>query len=398
MARNTIKVWLLVHKWTSLICTAFLLLLCLTGLPLIFHHELDHLLDNAVDAPAMPAGTAHADLDRVIDAGKRQRPGEVVQFVVWDRDEPDLVELLMAVSIDAPPENNRLVVVDARTAQVLGEPRTQEGLTYILFKLHTDMFAGLPGLLFLGVMGLLFAAAIVSGVVVSGPFMRRLDFGTVRENRSARTRWLDLHNLLGVVTLTWALVVGATGVINTWAELIFKYWQADQLAAMVAPYRDKPPPSAALTPAQAAINVAREAAPGMAPRFIAMPGTPFSSRHHYAVFMRGDAPLTARLLRPVLVDAETGAVTAVRDLPWYMTTLLVSQPLHFGDYGGMPLKIIWALLDVVTIIVLGSGLYLWLARRRSSIDVRLAEIEEAEALAPPASTSTTAASTASGAR
>jgi uncharacterized iron-regulated membrane protein len=85
-------------------------------------------------------------------------------------------------------------------------------------------------------------------------------------------------------------------------------------------------------------------------------------------------------------------------LPWYMTTLLVSQPLHFGDYGGMPLKIIWALLDVVTIIVLGSGLYLWLARRRSSIDVRLAEIEEAEALAPPASTSTTAASTASGAR
>jgi uncharacterized iron-regulated membrane protein len=235
-------------------------------------------------------------------------------------------------------------------------------------------------MLFLGAMGLLFAAAIVSGVVVYGPFMRRLDFGTVRENRSARTQWLDLHNLLGVVTLTWALVVGVTGVINTWAELIVKVWQADQLASMVAPNRDKPPP-AALTPAQAAIDVARQAAPGMEPRFIAMPGTHFSSRHHYAVFMRGDAPLTARLLKPVLVDAETGALTAVRDLPWYMTTLLVSQPLHFGDYGGMPLKIIWALLDVVTIIVLGSGLYLWLARRRSSIDVRLAEIEEAEALA-----------------
>jgi uncharacterized iron-regulated membrane protein len=385
MARKTIKVWLLVHKWTSLVCTVFLLLLCLTGLPLIFHHELDHLLDNAVDAPAMPAGMAHADLDRVIDAGKRQRPEEVVQFVVWDRDEPDLVHLLMAASVDAPPENNRLVVIDARTAQVLGEPRTQEGLIYILFKLHTDMFAGLPGLLFLGAMGLLFAAAIVSGIVVYGPFTRRLDFGTVRESRSARTRWLDLHNLFGIVTLTWALVVSVTGVINTWADLILKVWQADQLATMVAPYRDKPSPPA-LTPAQAAINVAHEAAPGMAPRFMAMPGTSFSSRHHYAVFMRGDAPLTARLLKPVLVDAETGAVTAVRDLPWYMTTLLVSQPLHFGDYGGMPLKIIWALLDVVTIIVLGSGLYLWLARRRSSIDTRLAEIEEAEALAVPRTT------------
>ncbi len=32
----------------------------------------------------------------------------------------------------------------------------------------------------------------------------------------------------------------------------------------------------------------------------------------------------------------------------------------------MPLKIIWALLDLVTIAVLGSGLYLWIARRRTA--------------------------------
>ena len=30
----------------------------------------------------------------------------------------------------------------------------------------------------------------------------------------------------------------------------------------------------------------------------------------------------------------------------------------------MPLKIIWALLDVMTIVVIGSGLYLWIAKRR----------------------------------
>jgi uncharacterized iron-regulated membrane protein len=47
-----------------------------------------------------------------------------------------------------------------------------------------------------------------------------------------------------------------------------------------------------------------------------------------------------------------------------MTALFVSQPLHFGDYGGMPMKIIWALLDVLTIIVLASGLYLWVKKRK----------------------------------
>ena len=34
MQRSTIRAWFLAHKWTSIICTAFLLMLCLTGLPL----------------------------------------------------------------------------------------------------------------------------------------------------------------------------------------------------------------------------------------------------------------------------------------------------------------------------------------------------------------------------
>jgi uncharacterized iron-regulated membrane protein len=33
--------------------------------------------------------------------------------------------------------------------------------------------------------------------------------------------------------------------------------------------------------------------------------------------------------------------------------LLISQPLHFGDCGGVPLKILRALLDLVTIVVFG---------------------------------------------
>ncbi len=38
MTARTVRIWRLVHQWTSLISTIFLLLLCLKGLPLIFHH------------------------------------------------------------------------------------------------------------------------------------------------------------------------------------------------------------------------------------------------------------------------------------------------------------------------------------------------------------------------
>uniref|UniRef100_UPI0036D282F7 PepSY domain-containing protein n=1 Tax=Pseudomonas sp. MD330_10 TaxID=3241254 RepID=UPI0036D282F7 len=46
MKSTTFRRWSFVHTWTSLICTVFQLLLALTGLPLVFHHEDDHLLGN----------------------------------------------------------------------------------------------------------------------------------------------------------------------------------------------------------------------------------------------------------------------------------------------------------------------------------------------------------------
>lgn len=357
----SIRAWSWVHKWTSLVCMVFMLIVCVTGLPLVFREEIEHLT-HEVEAPDLPEGTPRVTLDAVAQAARERRPHDVIRFMSWDAEEhPDLTLVSMARALDAPPDDHKPVVLDTRTAQVLDEPATDSGFMHVMLKLHTDLFAGLPGTLFLGAMGLLLIASLVSGVVLYYPFTRRMAFGEVRTVRSLRTRWLDLHNLLGIATLVWALVVGATGAINTLSQIIVGIWQADQMAEMIAPYRGMPPADRPGS-IDAALDTARRAAPDMDVRFVAFPGTAFSSPHHYTVFMHGRTPLTSRLLKPVLVDAQTGQLTDMRDMPWYVKTLLLSQPLHFGDYGGLPLKIVWALLDLVTIVVLGSGIYLWLCK------------------------------------
>jgi len=371
LGQRAIRNWYLVHKWTSIVSTAFLLMLCVTGLPLIFYHELEHALGLAPDVRDMPADAPLANLDDIVARGLAANPGEVVQYVSWDDDGEPIVYL--TTGADEMSTDITSTMFDARTGEILDAPPFNEGPLYFLYELHTDMFAGLPGMLFLGLMGLLFVVALVSGVVVYAPFMRKLEFGTVRRHRSTRLKWLDMHNLLGIVTLAWALVVGLTGVINTLSTPILQYWQYDQLAEMVKPY-DGLPPVQDLGSVDAAVATARQAAPDMRPSFVAYPGTIVSSNHHYAVFMQGATPFTSKLLKPALIDAQTGDLTDMRTMPWYATLLLLSQPLHFGDYGGMPMKNIWALLDIVTIIVLGSGLYLWLGRRRTSSDIQAAEI------------------------
>ena len=231
------------------------------------------------------------------------------------------------------------------------------------------MFLGLPGELFLGVMGLLFVVAIVSGVVLYAPFMRRLAFGAVRRAGAPRIKWLDLHNLIGAVTLVWLLAVGVTGVINTISLPLFTAWRAQVMPELITPHLGKPP-LAKLADVDDVVAAARRALDGNTPASIVFPTEArFGTPRHFIVWTKGTTPITSRLFTPAMLDAETGQLVTARGLPWYLRALQVSRPLHFGDYGGLPLKIIWALLDLAAIVVLASGVYLWLGKRRPSRNV-----------------------------
>lgn len=361
--------WSRLHRWSSLICTLFLLVLCLTGLPLIFSAEIDRAFDSTPhDAPR--AGMAAPSLDRLIAVGRARYPGQVV-ISLFRQDDAPMIVLRMAPSLEAvhaDPALEHLLVFDAHSGRLLREGSrpalSARSPTALLLALHRSLLAGLWGELFLGVMGLIFVVAIVSGVVLYGSFTRKLPFGAQRRNRGARIAWLDLHNLLGIATLAWALAVGATGVMNTLAVPLFGVWQKSEVDASLKAYTGRQVVGQDhLASAQGAVETALQALPGSTMLSIGFPNAHEGSPWHYTVWLKGGAPLTSRLFNPVLVDARSGRLTTVVTMPWYLRLLEVSRPLHFGDYGGMPFKLIWALFDLVTIAVLISGFYLWWFRR-----------------------------------
>lgn len=375
MTSNGLRNWYLVHKWSSLVCTLFLLTLCVTGLPLIFHEELEDVLGYNAPLPEVPAGTQSPSLDSIIASVLASRPGEVVQSVSFEDDRPVVIvgTVKQLTSVDAHYQP-----VDLRTGALVAPPPQDEGFLWVMEEMHVRLFAGQMGTYFIGVMGVLFLAAIVSGVVVYVPFMRKLDFGAVRRDRSTRIKWLDTHNLVGIGITAWLTVVGVTGAFNTLDRPLATEFRDGQLHDMMAPYLNAPPLTH-LGSLDAAVATALAASPGMEVATIAYPGTFFSTPHHYDVFMRGSSPVTARLLKPTLVDAETAALTDTRDMPLHIRALFISRPLHFGDYGGILLKIVWALLDAACITVLVTGLYLWWGRRRVTLEKRVAEIESGAA-------------------
>jgi uncharacterized iron-regulated membrane protein len=380
------RFWDWTHTWSSLVCTACMLVVCLTGLPLIFSDEIAGLNGRHFVQAELPADAPRASTDAVAAAALAQVPGKVPLYLFAEADEPSLWYVKLDTRVDTDERHAVLVAVDARDASVLGLPAFDEGFMAVMYRLHVDLFAGMPGKLFLGLMGLLLVVAIVSGVVLYPPYMRKLEFGTVRHTRGGRIRWLDLHNLLGMVTLCWALVVGVTGVVNTWADLILKAWQQEQMARLASGDAARVLDGDATTAAAArqggesqfALQQALCAAPDLQLEMMAWPGTLLSTKEHFAVILRGDTPLTSELREALLVDPQTGDVLRAGERPWYVTLFQLSQPLHFGDYGQLPLKLLWAALDLMTIVLLGSGVYLWIARRRREVGARQRLVGEAQ--------------------
>lgn len=359
-----------IHKWSSLACTLFLLVACLTGLPLVFGDEIDDWLSTDPPYQQLPADTPRVDLDRIVRASAERYPNDIIISLSIDDDDPKTV-VFMAPSWDAFTRDQNtahFLRFDARTALLLKEskPINERRMTPtgFILQLHRNLFMSAAGEYLLIAVALAFGASLVSGAIIYGPFMRRLDFGTIRRHRSPRIKWLDLHNLLGIIALVWMSVVGATGLMNELSSPLFTLWRSE-VRTTLSHRTGAPMDKDRITSLQAAYETAQNAVPGMFVSSVIFPGGAFSTPYHYVFWAKGSTPLTQKLFQPILVDAGHGGFDGFLSMPWYLRLLELSRPLHFGNYGGMPLKFLWALLDIATIVILGSGLYLWAVRLRT---------------------------------
>ncbi len=368
MKASTLRTWIWVHKWSSIVGSALLLLLCVTGLPLIFHEEIEHATEPPPRATgervASNAGARSPTLGDFAAHALAEGRGAHLNFVLLERGEP-YVRVGTSDTLNPGRDEGYTHWYDRVSGDVLEPPPPHDGgFIDVMLHLHTDLYVGLPGTLLIGSMGLLLAVALVSGVVLYAPFMRRLEFGTVRHESSPRARWLDIHNLLGIVTLVWLFVVGITGTISALEVPLGQLWRNNGLLPMIRQHAGGEA-TESQAPLESVLRAVHDNAPGTEPASIIYPGMTISGPGHFLVIVHGDPPATSRIVRAILVDAASARVVSQAVMPWYVQALSFSQPLHFGDYGGLPMKILWALLDVLAIIVLGSGLYLWVGRSRA---------------------------------
>ncbi|MEM1436914.1 MAG: PepSY-associated TM helix domain-containing protein, partial [Pseudomonadota bacterium] len=296
-SKRSLRRWLWVHEWTSLISTIFVLIACITGLPLVFHHELEALFASE----QIQAATEERSFDALIEAAEVAHPGHVAQMVLRQQTDPGATMIALGETIDAPLESALMARVANADGAVLDAAGVYDGVLGTITQIHVELLSGQFGMLFLGLMTLLLLVAIISGVVLYAPFMGNRAFATVRDG-DVRRRWFDLHNALGMVLALWLFVVSITGAINTIGSPLIQMWLMTGMQDAVATDMAEPiAPEAQQTSFQDAYNLAQQRMPDTDFFFAMFPGNGYSSDRHYLIFNTGRDPLSSRLFKPVIV-------------------------------------------------------------------------------------------------
>ncbi len=215
MHASTLRTYKTVHTWTGIVAGLALFIAFYAGALTMFKQPLQRWL--SPPAASAPAGSTQADalIARTLAEHPAAQPDFTLhlqnqalpQHITWQRrgSAPQAATLAPdgGVHLGPPPGSPLPDWIDVvhRTA---GLP------------LSLDWGAGI-----LGMVSAAYVLAIVSGIVVLWPTLVQ-DFFALRVGRNRKRMWLDAHNVIGIVSLPFHLIMAISGVVFGLHDIIYE--------------------------------------------------------------------------------------------------------------------------------------------------------------------------------
>jgi len=355
--------WNLIHRWSSLIATPFLLILFLTGLPLIFSDEIAQLTHDEewVQSSQVNPDKKISSLQEAIEETKKSLPLKTPLYVFFDKDDKNISYLKLDDSTKSDENDAILFKVDLNKGEIQDELEHDIPLMHFFFRLHVDFYNGIYGKWFLGFMTLIGLFSIISGVVVFVPYKNKT-FQLIKNKKSKIYTYITRHNIASVWMIGWALIISLTGLINAFADPLLRNSHDKNLENILLDSKF----DIAKFNLDDAVKLVQEANSGMKIQKLAYPETLLSGKNFFIFYLHGKSHLEMYLTKMVYVDLEGRLVDTNLNIsrPWYIKILQLSKPLHFGDFGGIFLKTIWLTFDILFIYIIYTGLIILTLRKR----------------------------------
>ncbi len=358
LKNKTYKKFHKIHTAVGLFISFNFLLLSLTGILLLFKDEFS-------PSPSKPLGEPWVNsLSAGLTETKAQFPKLYPLAAFQDHKKAHWIQIRLGESAKTPLREARKITYDIREKKIRGEAKKEEsGFFPWLLELHRELFLGFFGKMYIGFVGFLYVFLLISGFFIYGRMMKKRSFGDIRN--PFKLKLADLHKYLGVTSFGWALIVGFTGTLLAFNSLIIKAFQYSTLNQLISKYENSvnSEVSGSGVLGHAIANVQNQNLEGEI-SFVSFPGTEFGVPGHFVFLMEKFWLGRQQASQILLSSADSGGLREVVNLPFYLKALILSEPLHFGNYGGLLFKIIWLLFALCSLLVMIMGVATYWSRTR----------------------------------
>jgi len=353
------------HSWLGLICSWVLALVFLTGAMTMFQQEID--LWEKAPASLGSVEQPRISLDRILSATP-------IPSTVRDK----RVEVLLPGAksafyhvyvYDEAGDYEREHAFHPVTGAEWPDPQ-QSYLGEFLEEFHKRLFLS-EGRYIVGIATAVFLLNIITGLVIHWPKLTWRGLTHPRLDRP-RLRWLDLHVSLGIFALPFLIVITFTGTLFSFSVLLQQSLVAGRLhmnprpaIALLAPH----PPVAEL----AHIGMRIEGTDTLiadAARRLQMTPTRVSLLHvdDRAAMMTVIGEPEGSFAREGRVSYRLSDRSIAQSRPIANGNALargesVLLSLHYGDFGGFALRLLYFVLAVAGCILLATGNLHWIEKR-----------------------------------
>lgn len=237
--------------------------------------------------------------------------------------------------------------------------------------LHQQVGLPLPAEIALPIMGaicLLYVIAIISGIIVLLPSLVS-DLFALRVGKNVKRMWLDVHNVLGVLSVPFHLVMAFTAIVFAFHDNFYDAQQATfSRAPPTRPAASAPPPPAAMMPPTEVVRRIDAQAPGFNPTTISYGEGP-NGRPFLRVAGTDDRyGLRAATYGFAGLNPATGELVMRDYMPGHQdgwgATISSFFALHFGNFGGPGIRWTYFFLGLAGAFLFYTGNLLWVESRR----------------------------------
>jgi uncharacterized iron-regulated membrane protein len=348
--------WL--HNLFGLKLSLFMAFVCLTGTIATVAHEIEWLYKPDIRASGFAPGTE--DWGAMWDAAQRAYPQATLTGIgSYDRSHSSY--LAKSVSARDAAGLDFTIYVDPGTDQVTGHEYGRS-LQDVMRALHYYLFIpGDVGFYLVTSLSFVLLGSLVTGLIVYKKFWRGF-FKPPRLKRNLRTLMGDLHRLGGLWSIWFAAIISITSIYYffEWSGLD---WNSKT---------PRVPESHFVETASAAdiarwTAMARAAKPGFAITAVVLPyepSEPVIVQGHWRAMLvreRADAVFIDPFNDRVIGQRTANAMGAGE------RTVHTVDPLHFGTFGGLATRLIWAFFGLVMTGLAASGAYIYARRTGAAL-------------------------------